>query len=165
MLTKSQVDEVWNSMFKAEVRSYYYGDLASRYTRWKKVLTGSSFLLSSIAVALVVGGAEGQYIFATLNLIIAATSGFSIGFSLDENVARMSRLRHSWSQVADEYERLWNRWYEEPAEHTLLKLQQQARLLSDEGIQAPRRQKLLAYWYDQVCSMHPEMGRTATTVA
>ena len=56
MLTDQQINKAWQSMFEAEVRSFYFGDLASRYTLWKKLVMAASFILSSIAAALVLGG-------------------------------------------------------------------------------------------------------------
>ena len=149
-------------MFEAEVRSYYYGDLASRYTRWKKLTTAASFLLSSVAAALVLGGVWQEYLPAVLSLIVALVSGLSIGFSLDEQVMRIVRLRHSWSQVADRYQQLWNRWKDDNAETVLLNLQQQTRELSDEGVNTPYRENLMSRWYNHVLSRHSEAGKVVT---
>ena len=162
MLTEQQVTQAWQSMFEAEVRSYYFGDLASRYTLWKKLTMAASFIFSSIAAALVLGGLWHAIVPVVLNLLIALISGIAIGFSLDEQVSRMVRLRHSWSQVAARYEQLWNRWQEDNAESVLLNLQQQARELSDEGLKAPCLEHRIKHWYDHVLARHPEAGKMVT---
>ena len=163
MLTDQQINKAWQSMFEAEVRSFYFGDLASRYTLWKKLVMAASFILSSIAAALVLGGVWHELLPVVLNLLIALISGISIGFSLDEQVSRMVRLRHSWSQIAARYEQLWNRWNDENAESVLLNLQQQSRELSDEGLKAPCWKNRIEHWYDHVRSRHPEAGKMVTT--
>lgn len=162
MLTEKQITTAWQSMFEAEVRSCYYGDLASLYTLYKKLTIAASFILSSIAAALVLAGLWHAYAPAALNLLIALITGASIGFSLDEQVSRLVRLRYSWSQVASRYERLWNRWDEDNAESVLLNLQQQARELSDEGLNAPCWEKRIKHWYDHVLARHPEAGKLVT---
>ena len=54
MLTDDQIKRVWENMLAAEARSLYFGDLAARYTRRKRVITGASFFLSSGAAATLV---------------------------------------------------------------------------------------------------------------
>ena len=49
MHNEFQTNLVWENMLAAETRSLYFGDLATRYTRRKQCITGSSFFLSSVA--------------------------------------------------------------------------------------------------------------------
>ena len=54
MLTEEQIVDVWEGRISAEVRSLYFGDLASLYTTQKQWITGASFFLSSGAAALLI---------------------------------------------------------------------------------------------------------------
>jgi len=54
MLTEAQANRVWQRMVEAEVRSFYFADLASSYNRLKQILNGATFFLSSGAAATVI---------------------------------------------------------------------------------------------------------------
>lgn len=55
MLSEFEISRVWENMLAAETRSFYFADLASRYTRTKQWITGGSFFFASGAAATVVG--------------------------------------------------------------------------------------------------------------
>ncbi|MBI4469607.1 MAG: hypothetical protein HY650_09840 [Acidobacteria bacterium] len=57
-LTPDEVDRVWQRMAEAEVRAFYFADLAARATRQKQIITGVSFFLSSGAAATVIEDAQ-----------------------------------------------------------------------------------------------------------
>ena len=81
MLTENQVNRVWNKMVEAEVRSLYFADLAGRYNRYKQILTGVSFFLSSGAAATLLAKAP-DWIPILLAIIVAILSAYLtvIGF-------------------------------------------------------------------------------------
>ena len=81
-----------------------------------------------------------------MSSVIAALMAYSIGFALDEKVPAMAKLHSSWDHLADEYERLWQRWYEPDAEKKLEALQQRARELSEAGVRAPYKSDRVDYW-------------------
>src|ERR1019366_6294856 len=55
MLTEDQAKRVWERMVESEVRSLYFGDMASKNTARKQIFVGASFFLSSGAFAALVG--------------------------------------------------------------------------------------------------------------
>ena len=51
MLTEGQRNSVWEKMIAAEVRSMYFGELASCHTKRKQIISGLLFFFSSGAAA------------------------------------------------------------------------------------------------------------------
>jgi hypothetical protein len=137
MLTDGQVNRVWEKMLQAEVRSLYFGDLATYYTRNKQILTGLSFVLSSGAAATVAAHASWWYPFVS-SAISAALTGYSIAVGLDRKAATMAKLHGSWNQLQADYERLWYHWGDDDAEAQFDALQKQERSASETGsVEAP----------------------------
>lgn len=121
-LTEDQANRVWEKMFEAEVRSFYFGDLAATYTKRKQVITAVSFLLSSGAAATAAAHASWWYPLIT-SAISAILTGYSIAVGLDRKAATMAKLRSSWDRLRGSYERLWDHWFEPGAEAQLESLQ------------------------------------------
>ena len=143
-------------MAEAEVRALYFGDLASRYARRKQWIVAVAFVLSSGAAITALGQATPIWFPGILGLAVAALTGYSIGFNLDDRVLALARLHSGWNHLADDYERLWNRWYEGDAERFLLELQRRARELSESGTKAPYQQERIEYWEQHVFSRYSD---------
>ena len=90
MLTEFQINLVWENMLAAEARSLYFGDLACRYTRWKQIITGGSFFLSSGAAAAVIGKLP-LWVPVILTLGVAAATAYSMAVNLDGKIWTMGK--------------------------------------------------------------------------
>ena len=67
----------------------------------------------------------------------------------------MAKLHYSWSQIASEYETLWNTTYTDGAEQTYDRLVARERDLWElASTDAPNNQKRLGYWMDKVLKQH-----------
>lgn len=155
MLNEGQISLVWEKMIGAEVRSLYFASLAERYTRRKQIITGLTFSLSSAAAAAL--AAKAPTILPLLTSIGSAIlTAYSIAVNLDKTPAKMARLHHSWNQLAADYQRLWDHWYEEEAEMVLRELQSRARDLSDDATTAGPSydENLIDKWQDLVQAQH-----------
>jgi hypothetical protein len=63
----------------------------------------------------------------------------------------MAKLHYSWSQIASEYDRLWNHTYEDDAESIFDDLLRKERDLSELATtEAPNDPKKLGEWQDHV---------------
>ncbi len=150
MIPESQTGMIWKKMKEAEVRALYFGDLATRYTKRKQIITGASFFFSSGAAATL--AAEGPHwiplILATLTALITS---YSIAVGLDKKAIALSKLHAQWNRLASDYEHLWHHWYAEDSEKILEDLLLRAGQVSETAtLEAPYRQKLLDKWADQV---------------
>ena len=149
MLTEGQANRLWGWMIEAEVRSYYFGDLAARYTKQKQIITGLSFFLSSGAAATL--AVKAYWAPLALATIAACLAAYSIAVSLDRRVVTMSKLHYQWNHLAADYERLWHHWYEDNAEETLQDLLKRDREASQVGsCEAPWDEPLIGKWQDRV---------------
>ena len=75
--------------------------------------------------------------------------------NLDGAIRTMAKLHYSWSQIASEYESLWNATYAEGAEQIYNRLVARERDLSElASTDAPNNEKRLGYWMDQVLKQH-----------
>jgi hypothetical protein len=154
MLTEPQVNRVWKNMLSAEARSLYFGDLASQYTRQKQWITGISFFLSSGAAATIVGKAP-PWVPIALSLIVAAVTAYAMAVNLDGKVATMAKLHSAWSQIASEYDRLWNHASDDDAEQELDRIIGREKDPSELATtEAPNDQKLLGKWQDHVFKLY-----------
>jgi hypothetical protein len=153
MLTEAEANRVWEHMFGAEVRSLYFGDLASRYTMYKQISTGISFFFSSGAAASIAAGSH--WIPLIMSVISALSGAYSIAVGLDRKAATMAKLHSSWYELATGYEKLWNHWRSEDAEVSYAELVNRERDVSQMATtEAPNDQKLLGKYQDVVLKQH-----------
>ena len=67
----------------------------------------------------------------------------------------MAKLHYSWSQIASEYQTLWNATYADDAGVIYARLVSRERDLSElAATDAPNKQDRLGYWMDQVPKQH-----------
>lgn len=159
MLTREEADRVWQRMVEAEVRSYYYGDLASQYTRRKQYITGISFFLASGAAATVAAKFP-PVVPIILSLIVAILAAYSLGVGLDRCIRTLSKLHSDWNRLSSEYEHLWFHWQDADANEELQDLIKQARDISEIGTEMPYKPKLLQKWQDMVYSRFQQPATT-----
>lgn len=161
MLNEAQRKQVWENMLAAETRSYYFGDLASRYTTRKQWITGISFFLASGAAATIIAKAP-NWVPIILSLLAAAASAYSMAVNLDGKILTMAKLHSAWSRIKVEYERLWSRTNREDAESQLdriIQLEEEPSELATTS--APNDQKLLGKWQDRVFALRGLTDRHA----
>lgn len=152
-LTEAQVNKVWGDMLGAEARSYYFGELASRFTTQKQWITGISFFLASGAAATIIGKAP-NFVPIVLSVLGAAMSAYSMAMNLDAKIGTMSKLFIAWHRITAEYERLWNHADAEDAEDQLAKIIQLEEDPSELATTAaPNDEKLLEKWQRRVFAL------------
>jgi hypothetical protein len=154
MLTESQISDVWEGQISAEVRSLYFGDLASLYTRRKQWVTGLSFFLSSGAAATLVAQMPVRFPIA-MSTIVALITAYAVAVNLDSKVRTMAKLHYAWGQIGNDYRRLWNHTYSDEAESELADIQRREMEFSELATtDAPNDVKRMTHWTEQVFRMH-----------
>ena len=154
MLTEPQISDVWEGQVSAEVRSLYFGDLASVYTRRKQWITGLSFFLSSGAAATLIAKLP-VWVPIVLSLIVALITAYAVAVNLDSKIRTMAKLHYAWNQIGNDYRRLWNHTYGEEAEVELADIQRREMEFSELATtDAPNEPKRMSRWQDQVFKLH-----------
>jgi hypothetical protein len=161
MLTEEQISRVWENMLASEARSLYFGDLTTRYTRRKQLITGLSFFLSSGAAATVIAKTP-SWVPVALALSSAAITAYAMAVNLDGLTGTMAKLHSSWSQISGAYDRLWNHAYDEDAESRLDEIIGRESVASElAATDAPNDQKLLGQWQQRVFVLHQLKDQSA----
>jgi hypothetical protein len=150
MLTEPQIADVWEGQISAEVRSLYFGDLASVYALRKQWITGLSFFLSSGAAATLIAKLP-VWVPIALSTIVAVITAYAVAVNLDSKIRTMAKLHYAWNQIGNDYRRLWNHTYSEEAESELQDLERRQLELSELATtDAPNDPKRMLRWTDQV---------------
>ncbi len=154
MLTEPQIADVWEGQVSAEVRSLYFGDLASDYTRCKQWITGLSFFLSSGAAATLIAKLPVWFPIA-LSMIVALITAYAVAVNLDSKIRTMAKLHYAWNQIGNDYRRLWNHTYSEEAESELADIQRREMEFSELATtDAPNDPRRMLRWTNQVFKLH-----------
>src|SRR4051812_13455240 len=142
---------VWEKMLIAEVRSMYFAELASCYNRYKQLVTGMAFFLSSGAAAAIAAKAP-SWAPLTMASVTALLTAYSMAVGLDKKTQELAELHAQWNHISADYERLWNDLGRSDAAATLEDLIKRSRDLSERATSLPLRQKLMEKWEDYVYS-------------
>jgi hypothetical protein len=154
MLTNPQIADVWEGQISAEVRSLYFGDLSSLFTQRKQWITGLSFFLSSGAAATLIAKMP-LWFPILLSTIVAVITAYAVAVNLDAKIRTMAKLHYAWSQIGNDYKRLWSHTYSDEAETELADLQRRELELSELATtDAPNDPKRMLRWQDQVFRLH-----------
>jgi hypothetical protein len=154
MLTEPQISDVWEGQVSAEVRSLYFGDLASVYTRRKQWITGLSFFLSSGAAATLIAKLP-VWVPIALSMIVALITAYAVAVNLDSKIRTMAKLHYAWNQIGNDYRRLWNHTYSEEAESEFAEIQRHEMEFSELATtDAPNDSKRMLRWTDQVFKLY-----------
>jgi len=146
MLTEDQTNRLWNDILAAEVRSFYFADLGTRYTRQKQIITGVAFFFSSGAAASWVAHAP-AWIPVAMSVSIAVLTAYSIAVGLDKKASTMAKLHYTWSEIENDRRQLWNHWYEDDAEARLREIEARDLEASQNAItDAPYNKGLIQKW-------------------
>jgi len=154
VLTREQSDDVWESQLFAEVRSLYFGDLASVYATRKQWITGLTFFFSSGAAATLIAKLP-VWCPIILSTIVAVMTAYAVAVNLDSKIRTMAKLHYAWNQIGNDYRRLWHHHYSEEAEAELADLQRRETEISElAATDAPNDPKRMERWEDQVFKLH-----------
>jgi hypothetical protein len=154
MLSESQIEDVWKRQLAAETRALYFADLANRYTAQKKWITAISVFLSSGAVVTFLAKVP-AWVPVALSIMTAVINAYASAFGLDSRMRSMAKLYAQNSQLATDYERLWNNVYAEDAGAILDSLIHRDTEISETATtEAPNDQKRMGRWQDYVFMQH-----------
>ena len=145
-IPESEAGQVWRAMREARVRSLYFGDMVSRYTRLKQLVQGISLGFSSAAVVTVVREPWPE-VTAALAAVVAIANVWAISTNLDQKLLTLATLRTSWEVLRIEYSDLWSKWYADGAAARFDALQRRANdlgMLANSG--APWNKKAVGRW-------------------
>jgi hypothetical protein len=151
MLATGEVNRVWERMVEAEVRSFYFAELASQFTKHKQIITGMSFFLTSGAAASLIAQAP-TLIPILLSVSVALASAYSMAVGLDRRIKTLTQLHCEWNQLSAQYEHLWNHWGDDDATRILDELIKRGRDASEIATEMPYDEKLLGKWESRVYS-------------
>ena len=133
-------------MREARVRSLYFGDMQSRYTKRNQWVQGLSLGFSSGAVITVLRGSWPE-VTAALAAVVASANIWATSTNLDQKLLTLATLRTSWEALRIEYSDLWSKWYEDGAASRFETLQHRANdlgMLANSG--APWNRKAVERW-------------------
>lgn len=154
MLTEDQITAVWERQLAAEVRSLYFGELATKYTVQKQWISGLSFFLASSAAATIVAKSP-AWLPILLSCMTALLSAYSVARGLDGATRTMSKFQFVWSELAAGYEALWNTtWEDDASARFAVLIARENDLSSQASTEAPNNQARLDYWQQQVFKQH-----------
>jgi len=154
MLTEDQIRQVWSGLLGAETRALYFGDFARRYARRKQVITGCTFFLASGAAATLVAKAP-AWVPTLFTVVLALISSYVMAVGLDRKIATLVKLHAAWSQIAHDYERLWNHTYADDAEDQLNAIIAREKDPSELATtDAPYDEPLLEHWQQRVFQLY-----------
>lgn len=154
MLSENQITDVWERQIAAEVRSLYFGELASRYSKQKQWITFVTLFLSSGAAGSLLAKLTFWVPFF-LSTFVAVLTAYTVAINLDLTIRSMAKCHYSWNELAHAYERLWDNVHAEDAQLTFESLTRRERDLGELATtDAPNNQDRLAYWQDHVFRLH-----------
>lgn len=145
MLTAEERESVWENQLQAEVRAYYFGDLASSHVKRKQIITGCTFFLSSGAAAILSSKAP-SWIPLVMSAVIATVTAYSIATGLDRRILSLSKLHVEWNHLSSDYENLYHHYQDENACEKLEALLQRARDASERGVEMPYDERKIEKW-------------------
>jgi hypothetical protein len=156
-LSELQRKRLWEDLLLAEARSYYFGDLATRYNREQRAITWISLILSSGATltAVTAAVAKGQvWIPAALALIASAITLYSVVAQNPKRASDAGDLHTRWAKLARAYERLWEDMYADDALGRLNAIEDSDPELSKPAVGLPWDRKRMRRWQEHVERLH-----------
>ncbi|MBI4479560.1 MAG: hypothetical protein HY651_06015 [Acidobacteria bacterium] len=157
MLTQMQQKNVWEGWLSAEMRAYYFAEMANRYQTLQRVLTWLTLIFSSSAAVAVLsdGAPEGfEWIRGALVLLTAAVSLLALVQQNQKRATDCSDLHFRWNRLASEFESLWDNVYAEDAATKLALLEEKAAELSRSSTAFPYKKRVMLKWQIHVERQH-----------
>jgi hypothetical protein len=153
-LTELQRKRLWEDLLLAEARSYYFGDLATRYNREQRVITWASLILSSGSLVTAIAVTKQGWITAVLALAASALTFYSLVAQNHKRASDATDLHLRWARLAREYERLWEDMYAEDAPARLNAIEDSDPDLSKPAVGLPWNRKRMKRWQEHVEHLH-----------
>lgn len=158
MLSELQQKRIWEGWLGAEIRAHYFGDLVSRYQSWQHWLTVSTLVFSSAAFAAILNDTwlpqQMLWLRPAAALAAAVASFVALVFKNEQKALECSDLYAGWSQLALDYQQLWDGMYLDDASQRLASLDKRGQDLSRAGLNLPERRRLMLKWQDYVEEQH-----------
>jgi hypothetical protein len=143
---------VWEEMLFAEMRSNYFAELVRSYQMKDRVLRVCVLLASSGSVATAL--AAWPTVWKLSAPVLATLGSFWLLLSQYGPFARDAADLHAgWSQIARDYEALWNSLADANAEATYHQIYERAEALSRSGVKFPNKKDRLEFWMDQAAAL------------
>lgn len=162
-LTRHQQALLWETMFGAEVRALYFGELCERYQHWHRLLQWATLVASSGAVVALIAAVPPEW--AWLRLVLATAAA---GASLWSTVAGYTRqssecssLHLQWNRLAKDARQLWGDMYTTGAATMLQSIVERDVELGKQGTTFPNRPQRMRHWEREVRRTHPLLGAHA----
>ncbi len=159
MLTPNQQKIVWEGWLSAEVRAYYFADLALRYQRRQTVVTWLLLASATTGWATLVADWLPAGLAWVRPVLAFATAGLSLWSALarnQKNVTDCADLHFRWHALATRFEELWDQMYEPHAARTLQALKATAAEISKSSVVGalPYDAVRMGKWQDLVEAQH-----------
>lgn len=161
MLTTTQQVDVWEGLILSATRARLFASLCNRYKFCHKLLLGATLLCSFVAASFVFKEwLPQQYAWVRVVLTIA-TAGFSF-LSVIQQYQKSSfdclDLYYRWSQLASQYDALWNDMYVSTAESLFKSLQEKRAEASKASVPFGEQKRLMSKWQryveDEYCGRY-----------
>lgn len=159
-LNELQRKRLWEDLLLAEARSYYFGDLATRFNTLQRRVTWLSLILSSGAVVSAIavvskasgGGQAGPAVWITALLALASSAlgYYALVANNQKRAADATDLHTRWAKLARSYERLWEDMYAEDALARLNAIEDSDPELSKPAVGLPWDRARMRRWQEHV---------------
>lgn len=154
MASDAQRNRVWEDWLSAEIRAYYFADIAFRLESRQRVahwvtLFGASGVVTSLLSTLP------RWVALVLAVILTAVSIYSVVVQNQKRAADAKDLHFRWNTLASEYHDLWDNIEAAPdLVQAIQQLAQRAAEASRSAVGLPAEEGRLNHWYDVVLEQH-----------
>lgn len=147
-LSEPQQRDVWENWLASEIRSDYFAERSARYLRQQNMLTWSTLLLSSGAVATLAASFHGVAL--AFSVLTAALSLLSLVRQNQRLSMECSDLSFRWDRLSSEYKSLWHGMYSQDAPEKFKVLDERVSELSKSSHTMPVDAKAMLKWQNHV---------------
>jgi hypothetical protein len=157
MLSQTQQRAVWEGWLGAEIRAYYFADLAYLNQSRQQLVTWLTLASSSGAAATLIADwlpPRFGWIRPILALATAALSLWSLVAHYQKNATDCTDLHFRWNTLAARFQTLWEDMYAPDAGAQLRTLDQVAAEISKSSVAFPNDPARMGRWQDLVEAHH-----------
>lgn len=154
MLSESERKSVWDNWLGAEIRANYFAEMCGIYHARQRAATWAVLVASSGAASTLLSSWAPDWLPATLALIAAGISLYSLVAQNVKSAMECSDLHSRWNRLAISYEELWHATEAPDARQRLAALADKRADASKSGTAFPYDEKRMTRWYDLVVSHH-----------
>lgn len=155
-LNENQQKRTWEGWLTAEMRAYYFADLAGSYQARQRGATWATLVSSSGAALTILVRLPNElaWVAPTLALLTAALSLYGLVMQFQVQATASADLHFRWNVLAGEYERLWEDMYAEDAPTRLTALDARGAELSKTGATFRYQPRRMLRWQAKVHELH-----------